>query len=192
MRSQQVYHLNTGGVYQSWPTGDFSSYTLVLNSSGLLESTNGFGVDSTGRSVVFSISALASKVKVTLLNTDYTLNSQTSYGALLSAAPDFVLVQGSYIYTYYISGYDAGKSSMEIVNKSNGNSLTKVNLPTRYQRTTITPDFSQAVAWTTETSMIFYSLPNLVQLGSYSPPITPPTGATGKITFSFDSSLALL
>lgn len=79
-----------------------------------------------------------------------------------------------------------------MINKSNGNTLGRADLSTRYQKTTITPDFSQAVAWTTYSSLVFYSLPDLVLLGSYVPAVTPASGATGKITFSSDSSLALL
>ncbi len=56
----------------------------------------------------------------------------------------------------------------------------------------VSKNFQKAVLWSGQTILLIVSLPDLLTIGNYSPSVLPTSDVTSKITFSHDSSLAVI
>lgn len=56
----------------------------------------------------------------------------------------------------------------------------------------VSPDFLIGIVWTAQSSFAIYNLTNLALINTYNPTVAPTSSVTGKVTFSQDSTLAIL
>ena len=70
--------------------------------------------------------------------------------------------------------------------------ISEVTMDISFKRMAVTPDFQKACAWNKSTAINIFDLKTMTLLHTFVPPVTTPYFLTELITFSQDSSLALL
>ena len=163
VRPTQIFHLSSIGRYESWNPSDLSSSVddKTVNS---IYTVYDMGVGPVGKNVVFSHGGLlTSTIKYYGLTSSYTVSSSLSdqFTSLLSSAADYVFIDSNYIYSYYISGFSFGKSTLYKSSKSTHHTISYVSINSAPPNIAFTPDYSKALTWTNSLVISIFNLPSL-------------------------------
>ncbi len=67
-----------------------------------------------------------------------------------------------------------------------------ISVQKTFSKIVVTPDCKKIMVWSSQTKIQVFRVPDLVTIGLYNPSVLPTIDVTSKITFSHDSSLAII
>ena len=186
-RDRQIYHLSSEGVYQSWPRGDFSvpSEQLVVYPGG---STRDFDVNQTEEEVsIVTTSNSVGRYKF-ILNSSFQIVSNASFSQVLSTYETVL----NYPYNYALNIGFFFPANTFITKFLNNGIITTFVIDNTYTHMAFSPDFNFMFTWNPSSTFQVLDGNTLNSILTITPTITPAANSTEKVTFSSDSSLAIL
>ena len=185
-RSAQLYHVSSSSIYQSWPKGSLATVTDTQNVFPGF-TVQDYDVNQIENQVIFGTNTLLNGRILYTLNATYHKSSSTSYNQANVIYQ--IDLDGSTIIVLYQNGTLNYVSKMDFL----GNIIDSVSIPIGFNRLAVTPNKQKALVWN---STSYVKVLNLVTMNDEYTfvPITIPwiNWMTEKITFSSDSSLALI
>ena len=187
-RSNKIYHVSDELKYESWLKGSLSSPTETINVSPGW-SLNGFHVDDIESKVVIATNAWTYGGSIYNLDGSQQRISTQSYDKPYTVHA--VAVNGLEIIELVENFGGSGLAHLRKIDFT-GSLISEITMPFEYKRMDVTPDFQKALVWNSAATVKIFDLTTMTLLHTYSPPVPCPYYQTQKITFSHDSSLALL
>ncbi len=108
---------------------------------------------------------------MTKFNANYSEASTVVLPSFLSLLADYIFATDeTYFYCFSREGYQlTGYNVIYVVDKETGIQIRNLHLPYTYSKIAVTPDLQKAVLWTRQTIILIFSLPDLINIGHYSP-----------------------
>ena len=187
-RSNKIYHVSDELKYESWLKGSLSSPTETINVSPGW-SLNGFHVDDIESKVVIATNAWTDGGSIYNLDGSQQWISTQNYDKQYTVHA--VAINGLEIIELVENFGGSGLAHLRKIDFT-GSLISQITMPIDYKKMDITPDFQKALVWNSAATVKIFDLTTMTLLHTYSPPVPTPFYLTQKITFSHDSSLALL
>lgn len=185
-----LHHINTGQTYEGFLSGQLNGSIIdvpaVISSPEYLVD---MGVDPVKKVVVFLASG-AINVQVYAYNPG--ASTINHYGFFTTASPPTgVAINGTSVYVITQVIGTNSRTKIEVLDFSGSTLQLPTSLLGLY-RHSITPDFSLGFFWTSTTTLKVVNMSNLSTVYDWSPPNSVTADITSKITFSPDSTLAII
>ena len=187
-RSNKIYHVSSELKYESWLKGSLSSPTETINVSPGW-SLDGFHVDDIESKVVIATNAWTNGRTIYNLDGSQQRISTQNYDKPYTVHA--VAINGLEIIELVENFGGSGLAHLRKIDFT-GNLISQITMSIDYKKMDVTPDFQKALVWNYASVVKIFDLTTMTILHTYSPPVLTPYYRTRKITFSHDSSLALL
>lgn len=185
-----LHHINTGQTYEGFLNGQLGgpviSVPTVISSPEYLVD---MGVDPVKKVVVFLASGA---INIQVYSYNLGASTITQYAYFTTASPPTgVAIHGTSIYLITQVVGTNSRTKLEVLDFSGSSLQLPANLLGIY-RHSITHDFSLGFFWTATTTIKVVNMSDLSTVHDWSPPNPVTADITSKITFSLDSSLAII